>query len=111
MNVYKTNPILVNEKSTTSTSSGNKKAGEFVNTHTVNTKQDEILKEFLSSIAENLEFFKKNIESKKRYEKLLVKWYFAAMVIDRFCFVVSLIYLIVTFVTFVMTMKNFYRLK
>ena len=74
-------------------------------------QQDDIYKKYLIDIVEDMKYFRSNIESKKKYEKILLKWHFSAMVIDRFCFILSFTYLIVTFIAFILTMKNFYRMK
>ena len=109
--LYKKTPIIVSEN--LASSSSNEKTPDSNIKLNLNSysKQDEILKEYLTNILNDLNFFKKNIESKKKYEKLLLKWHFAAMVIDRFSFIVSFVYLIVTLITFVLTMKNFYKFK
>ena len=38
-----------------------------------------------------------------------IKWKYAAIVFDRLFFYMSLVYTFITFITFVMTVKNLYR--
>ena len=45
-----------------------------------------------------ISYFEKKKENEEKDVTLLIKWSFAASVIDRFCFYVSLIYSLITFI-------------
>lgn len=49
------------------------------------------------------------INNKKQEEKIELKWKYAALVMDRFFFIISIVYFLVTFISIVLTVKNLYR--
>ena len=56
-----------------------------------------------------ISYFEKKNENEEKDVNLLIKWSFAASVIDRFCFYVSLIYSLITFIGIILINPNFYN--
>ena len=56
-----------------------------------------------------ISYFEKKKENEEKDVTLLIKWSFAASVIDRFCFYVSLIYSLITFIGIILINPNFYN--
>lgn len=56
-----------------------------------------------------ISYFEKKNEDEEKDVTLLIKWSFAASVIDRFCFYVSLIYSLITFIGIILINPNFYN--
>jgi hypothetical protein len=56
-----------------------------------------------------ISYFEKKSEGEEKDVNLLIKWSFAASVIDRFCFYVSLIYSVITFIGIILINPNFYN--
>ena len=98
------------------------KTNEVENHYTVNTKMtdlnnedsDEIagkktrIGEELQEISKNLEQILEHINSEKHEEDLKKRWQFAALVLDRFCFVTSLLFLIIITIATIFVHKNFW---
>lgn len=49
------------------------------------------------------------LEANEIQEEKLLKWRFAALVMDRLYLILSVIYLVISFVAIVMTIPNFYK--
>ena len=96
---------------------------EIQNHYTVNTKMtdlnneesDEIVgkktkigKE-IQEISKNLEQILEHINSEKNEEDMKKRWQFAALVLDRFCFVISLIFLIIITIATIFVHRNFWQ--
>jgi hypothetical protein len=56
-----------------------------------------------------ISYFEIKNEDEEKDVTLLIKWSFAASVFDRFCFYVSLIYSLITFIGIILINPNFYN--
>ena len=65
----------------------------------------------LENISFSLEQKISNLNKTKREENLLLKWSFAANVLDRFFLIISLIYVFITFLAKIASNPNFYHFK
>ena len=75
---------------------------------------DEIPKEILkyqTKLCNDVNFIKKTIEKEDNFKKNLAKWRFAAKVIDRLGFFLSILYLIITVVAIMLSVEGFYHFK
>ncbi len=78
------------------------------------TKDDKFnlnLKKILRKISNDLEYIKQSQEEKDEDELLMLKWKYVTMVIDRLFFYLIIFYLFITFVSIILTSKNFFKFK
>jgi hypothetical protein len=66
----------------------------------------------LKKIADDLETLKSKLVKEENCDKMiLTKWKFAASVLDRLFFIMTLIYLILTLICIVLASKNFFNFQ
>jgi len=78
-------------------------------TTTATTPQNKELNHILKQIANDLNYLKKSIQKDDDEEISLLDWKFASCVIDRFLFLITFIYLIISFICIIVTAKNFFK--
>jgi hypothetical protein len=71
-------------------------------------KTDEFTKKVIS-IEQMIIEYNKNKEFEDNESNRELKWQFAAIVIDRFFFYLTILYSVITFIIFVLAIPNFYR--
>ena len=64
---------------------------------------------YMKMISNNVLHIRKTKSEKVKYTELLIKWIFAASVIDRFLFYLTLIYSLSTFFGIILVDPNFYN--
>lgn len=72
-------------------------------------ENDEKFYECIKTIQQDLSSMWKEMSERNSEEAKEIKWKYAAIVFDRLFFYMSLVYTFITFITFVMTVKNLYR--
>ena len=70
---------------------------------------DKNLTHAIYEIQETLSKMYKRYEAHEILEEKRVKWKYASLVMDRFCFFLAIIYFIISFVSIVMSMPNLYK--
>jgi hypothetical protein len=73
------------------------------------TTQNKELNHILKQIVNDLNYLKKSIQKDDDEEISLLDWKFASCVIDRFLFLITFIYLIISFICIIVTAKNFFK--
>ena len=77
-----------------------------------NTTGDKMINTLLNiekTLAKILEKYEENERKNEIKESKLLKWRFAALVMDRFFLCLFTIYFVITFIAIVMTAPDFYR--
>ena len=77
----------------------------------VSKEIDPKLYECIKTIQEDLSAMWAEMNERNKEEEKEIKWKYAAIVFDRLFFYLSLFYTLITFIIFVMTIRNFYRLS
>ena len=64
---------------------------------------------YLKRIADDLQYLKNSVKANNKNENEFKKWKFAAMVIDKLCFVIAVIYTFITSLVIILAFPNFYN--
>jgi len=75
---------------------------------------DEVLNEILkyqTKLFNDLHYIKNNMVKEENLKESLIKWRFAAKVIDRLGFCISIVYLIATVIWLLLSLNSFYQFK
>jgi hypothetical protein len=74
-----------------------------------NEEKTNLSLKYMKMISNNVLHIRKTKSEKVKYTELLIKWIFAASVIDRFLFYLTLIYSLSTFFGIILVDPNFYN--
>ena len=69
------------------------------------------LENLLKKISDDLAYLKKSTQEDDQEELCLLKWKFATMVIDRLFFLLTIFYLVISFLCIILTSQNFFKFK
>lgn len=72
------------------------------------TVKNEIIAKYLHNISANLSYISKNLQEEERKQSLENKWQFAANVLDRLFFILSVLYSAILFIAVILANPNFY---
>ena len=75
----------------------------------IETKGKNLDLKCLENIKKTLNNIWHEMDQKQLEQERELKWKYAAIVLDRFFFVLTTIYFIITFSSFVLTINNFYK--
>ena len=77
---------------------------------TIDSTNKEI-RHILKKISDDLANLREAHEENEKNELILLKWKFSSMILDRFFFCLTLLYIIISFVCIIMTSPVFYKLQ